>query len=208
MKKLICAKDLEEILENGAKEIEIDKDTILTPSAKDIIKNSDIKVFIKEKKVENEVLKDIDMNKIMEFFKIVSKNQVLQKTIMKMLLNEKKFEKECDSSGFTLIKGESIKFDKIFKNLNIYSQDLINTDEEIIGILKLERDNFIKKTKSKGNLFIIDGEVEIVLNGKRYLGKSGDLINIPKKAEIKIGSKDMAKVLYFSKDLNWSEPLL
>ena len=157
MKKLICAKDLEEILENGAKEIEIDKDTILTPSAKDIIKNSDIKVLIKEKKVENEVLKDIDMNKIMEFFKIVSKDQVLQKTIMKMLLNEKKFEKECDSSGFTLIKGESIKFDKIFKNLNIYSQDLIN---------------------------------------------------IPKKAEIKIGSKDMAKVLYFSKDLNWSEPLL
>ncbi|MGL5614100.1 hypothetical protein, partial [Cetobacterium sp.] len=78
MKKLICAKDLEEILENGAKEIEIDKDTILTPSAKDIIKNSDIKVFIKEKKVENEVLKDIDMNKIMEFFKIVSKDQVLQ----------------------------------------------------------------------------------------------------------------------------------
>ena len=158
--------------------------------------------------MENEVLKDIDMNKIMEFFKIVSKDQVLQKTIMKMLLNEKKFEKECDSSGFTLIKGESIKFDKIFKNLNIYSQDLINTDEEIIGILKIERDNFIKKTKSKGNLFIIDGEVEIVLNGKRYLGKSGDLINIPKKAEIKIGSKDMAKVLYFSKDLNWSEPLL
>ena len=45
-------------------------------------------------------------------------------------------------------------------------------------------------------------------NGKRYLGKSGDLIDIPKKAEIKIGSKDMAKVLYFSKDLNWSEPLL
>ena len=148
------------------------------------------------------------MNKIMEFFKIVSKDQVLQKTIMKMLLNEKKFEKECDSSGFTLIKGESIKFDKIFKNLNIHSQDLVKSDEEIIGILKIERDNFIKKTKSKGNLFIIDGEVEIVLNGKRYLGKSGDLINIPKKAEIKIGSKDIAKVLYFSKDLNWSEPLL
>lgn len=208
MKKLICAKDLEKILENGLKEIVIDKDTILTPSAKDIIKNSDIIVLIEEKKLENEALKDVDIEKLMEFFKIVSKDQILQTAIIKMLLDEKKFEKECDSSGFTLIKGETIKFDKIFKNLSIYSQNLINTDEEVIGILKIDRDNFIKKTKSNGNLFIIEGEVEVILNGKRYLGKSGDLINIPKKVEIKIGSKDMAKVLYFSKDLNWSEPLL
>ncbi|MCQ8212689.1 hypothetical protein NON08_09175 [Cetobacterium somerae] len=208
MKKLICAKDLEKIVVDGVKEIEIDKDTILTPSAKDIIKNNEIKILIKEKKSQDNLFENMDMEKLMEFFKVVSKDQGLQKAIMKILLNEKKFEKETDLTGFTLIKGDTIKYDKIFKNLNIFSQDLVKTKDEIIGFLKIDGDSFIKKTKSKGNLYVVDGEIDVILNGKRYFGKKGDLINIPEKIELKIGSKNIATLLYFSKDLTWSESLL
>lgn len=112
---------------------------------------------------------------------------------------KKKFEIETDKTGFTLIKGDSIKYDKNFKNLNIYSQDLIKTKDNIVGILKIDNDSFVKNTQSDGNLFIVEGDVDIILNGKKYTAKSGDLVSIPKNINLKITSSNASKVLYFSK---------
>lgn len=207
MKKLICVKDVELILEKNMCELEIDEKTIITPAAKDIIKNHNIKVLLKKEKVEKNSIGNMDMDKVMEFFKVISKDPVLQKSIMKILLNEKKFEIETDKTGFTLIKGDSIKYDKNFKNLNIYSQDLIKTKDNIVGILKIDNDSFVKNTQSDGNLFIVEGDVDIILNGKKYTAKSGDLVSIPKNINLKITSSNASKVLYFSKNLNWSETL-
>lgn len=202
MKKLIIAKNLEEIVAKGLKEIVIDKNTILTPLAKDIIKNNGLKIIVKEEDKE-ESFSNIDMKKLMEFFKLASRDEHLQKAILKMLLNEKKFKQEIDPSGFTLTKGDSIKYDKLLNTSNIFYQDIINNQEEVIAFLKIENDEFVKTIKSKGNLYIIDGEIELIFDDKRYCGKKGDLINIPKDIEIKIFSKNTAKLLCFSKDLNW-----
>lgn len=203
MKKLISAKDLEEIVAKGLKELVIDKNTILTPLAKDIIKNHGLEVIVKEEENKQELFNNIDMNKLMEFFKLASQDEHLQKAILKMLLNEKKFEQEIDSSGFVITKGESIKYDKLFNTSNIFYQDIINNQEEVIAFLKIENDEFVKTIKSKGNLYIIDGDIELIFDDKRYYGKKGDLINIPENIEIKIFAKNMAKLLCFSKDLNW-----
>lgn len=208
MKKLICASDIDKILEEGMNQIEIDKDTLITPAAKDIIMNNGILILMKEEKEEDDIFRDMNTDKLLEFFKIVSNDSVLQKKIIEILLKDKKFDKEIDSSGFSLIKGNSIKFNKVFQNLNIYAQDLINTEDEIIGMLKIEKDTFIKKTKFNGNLYVIKGEIEITLNGKKFLGEESDLINIPKNLNLKIESKEEAHLLYFSKSLGWSEPFL
>lgn len=208
MKKLICSKDVELFLEKGLKELEIEKGTIITPSAKDIIKNNEINVVIKEKKLKSNNNESIDMDKVMELFKVVSKDPVLQKAIIKMLLKEEKFQEEIDPTGFSLIKGKTVKYDKVFNNLNVYSQNLIDTDDQIVGFLKIDGDAFIKKTKSKGNLYVIEGELEILLNGRKFFIEKGDLIRVPENINLKIESKGESKLLYFSKDLNWSEPFL
>lgn len=202
MKKLISSKNLEEIVAKGVKEIVINKDTILTPLAKDIIKNNGLKIIVKEESKEN-LFSNMDMNKLMEFFKLASTNEHLKNAILKMLLNEKKFEQEIDSSGFTLTKGDSIKYDKLFNSSNTFYQEIVNNQEEVITFLKIENDEFVKTIKSKGNLYVIDGEIELAFDEKKYFGKKGDLINIPKDIEIKISSKNIAKLLCFSKDLNW-----
>jgi ethanolamine utilization protein EutQ len=202
LKKLISSKNLEEIVAKGVKEIVINKDTILTPLAKDIIKNNGLKIIVKEESKEN-LFSNMDMNKLMEFFKLASTNEHLKNAILKMLLNEKKFEQEIDSSGFTLTKGDSIKYDKLFNSSNTFYQEIVNNQEEVITFLKIENDEFVKTIKSKGNLYVIDGEIELAFDEKKYFGKKGDLINIPKDIEIKISSKNIAKLLCFSKDLNW-----
>jgi ethanolamine utilization protein EutQ len=202
LKKLISSKNLEEIVAKGLKEIVINKDTILTPLAKDIIKNNGLKIIVKEESKEN-LFSNMDMNKLMEFFKLASTNEHLKNAILKMLLNEKKFEQEIDSSGFTLTKGDSIKYDKLFNSSNTFYQEIVNNQEEVITFLKIENDEFVKTIKSKGNLYVIDGEIELAFDEKKYFGKKDDLINLPKDIEVKISSKNIAKLLCFSKDLNW-----
>lgn len=43
MKKLITAKVIEELIKNNQKQIVVDDDTLLTPSAKDLARNAGIK---------------------------------------------------------------------------------------------------------------------------------------------------------------------
>ncbi|MGL6113782.1 MAG: hypothetical protein ACRC1R_01960 [Cetobacterium sp.] len=199
MKELICAKDIEKILEDDKKEIEIEDGAIITAAAQDLIKNNEVQVVTKK----NEKDMDMDLEKFINFFKMVSKDEKLQKKIKEILLNEKKFKMEEDASGLFLIRGESVKFDKIFESLNIYGQELIKNSEENIGMIKIIGDSFIKKVKSKGKIYVISGEIEMTMKGKNFLGKTGDIIHFPKNIDLRIGSKEEAKLLYFSKDLSW-----
>lgn len=199
LKELICAKDIEKILEEDKKEIEIEDGAIITAAAQDLIKNNEVQVVTKK----NEKDMDMDLEKFINFFKMVSKDEKLQKKIKEILLNEKKFKMEEDASGLFLIRGESVKFDKIFESLNIYGQELIKNSEENIGMIKIIGDSFIKKVKSKGKIYVISGEIEMTMKGKNFLGKTGDIIHFPKNIDLRIGSKEEAKLLYFSKDLSW-----
>lgn len=204
MKKLISAKDLEKILEKGLKEVEIDKNTILTPLAKDIIKNNNLKLIVKKEEKEKSSFENIEAEKLIEFFRLASKNEELKNAILEMLKMEKKFEQEIDPSGLIITRGESIKYDRVFEGSNIFCQSIVNNKDEIISFLQLENDQLMKKVESKGNLYIIDGELELIFDDKRYFVKKGDLINLPENIELNIFSKNTAKLLCFSKELNWT----
>ncbi len=53
--------------------------------------------------------------------------------------------------------------------------------------------------------YIIEGRLEILIDGRRVVGEAGDVILIPKNSKIEFSAPNYAKFLYFVYPANWSE---
>ena len=84
MKRLVCANDMEAFVNSGKKTFFIEEDVILTPSAKDIAKNNGIEFTTK--KVNEKEIENLDGEKILDIFKAMINEGLLQE-ILKTLTN-------------------------------------------------------------------------------------------------------------------------
>lgn len=208
MKELICAKDIENLLERGEKRIFITSNTILTPSAKDIIKNNDIEIILKnkdEQKKEKLDFSDLDMEKLTCFFKLLIKENLYQDVIEK-LLTGKGYIQEKDPEGFILTRGESIKYKKINKdNLEISYQE-IKSGTHTITFVEMNNSKFLKKMESQEYIYIIGGKITIKINNREYIGNVGDILYIPLTMKnIIFDIKEKTKLLCISEESLWKE---
>lgn len=206
MKELICASQIEEILEKGEKKVYITSKTILTPSAKDIIANNNMEIVLKEKFADTKrEFKDIDMEKVIDFFKLLAKEETYRDLIMS-LLTKKNFDQEKDLSGFTLIKGKNMTFNYIKdENVNISYQEVLQDKEKRATILEIENSNFLKKIASEEILYITDGKVSFEIDKRTYEGKEGDIIYIPSTVKaINFHIEERAKFFSISEKISWT----
>lgn len=207
MKELICASQIEEILEKGEKKVYITSKTILTPSAKDIIANNNMEIVLKEKEKFADTkreFKDIDMEKVVDFFKLLAKEDTYRDLIMS-LLAKKNFDQEKDLSGFTLIKGKNMTFNHIKdENINISYQEVLKEKEKRATILEIENSNFSKKIDSEEVIYITDGKVSFEIDKRTYEGKEGDIIYIPSTVKtINFHIEERAKFFSISEKISW-----
>ena len=212
MKELICAKDVEEILKRGEQKVYITSKTILTPSAKDIIKNNSIEIVLKcdtEQKKNEFNFDDMDVDKLTNFFKLLIKENLYQEVLERLLSGKKCYEQEKDVTGFILTKGESIKYRKIDKkNLNIQCQE-IKTGTQTATFLEIRNSVFERKISSDERIYIIEGKMEIQINDRNYTGKTGDILFIPSTIEkIKFNIRANTKILSLSEESVWKEEIL
>ena len=77
MKELICASQIEEIVGKRQKKVYITSKTILTPwLEKILIANNNMEIVLKEKFADTKrEFKDIDMEKVIDFFKLLAKRR-------------------------------------------------------------------------------------------------------------------------------------
>jgi len=52
--------------------------------------------------------------------------------------------------------------------------------------------------------YVVEGELEIMCNGRTWLGRPGDVIFIPKGSDITFGSPSWARVFYVTFPANWA----
>lgn len=211
MKELICVRDIENILKSEERKVYVTSKTILTPSAKDIIKNNNIEVILKndtEQKKNEFNLNDIDVDELTHFFKLLIKENLYQEVLERLLTGEY-YEQEKDATGFTLTKGESIRYKKIDKkNINILCQE-VRTGTQIATFLEIENSVFDKKIFLNEKIYIIEGKIEIQISDRKYTGKSGDILFVPSTVEkIKVNIKENTKMLSISEKSVWKEETL
>ena len=209
MKKLICASDMDIVVESGKKSFYIEKNSIVTPSAYDIAKENGIKISDnkKEEKIEKDIkqvdtFKDFDMSKMIDVFKSMMSEGLLEEMLKELLKqNSKKYSSEIDESGVKLIRGNTVKMDLLKteqENSKVQYQDVINKEESKMnaGFLIIEESKFMWKLLYEEIDYVIDGSISIQIDERKYIASKGDVIFIPKGTEVTWEAIDKAKILY------------
>ena len=211
MKKLICAKDVENIIEAGEKRVFITPNTLLTPAAKDVIDLNGLEIIYKQKEEEKKnIFNEIEIEKLIEVFKMFAKDENMKKTIERLLLG-KEFEQIIDKeTGFVLTKQKDMKFRNVNKNnLNIKYQEFLQQEEVGLNIVKVENSQFCKKVLIDEIIYVVSGEFDLKINGVIYKISEGDTLYIPKKVEkVQFFIKNYVKLFYQTQSNTWKQDII
>jgi ethanolamine utilization protein EutQ len=214
LKRLICAKDVEEAQKQGKQVIYIDSNTLITPSAKDVARFAGIefstevpsckpKNICKEKTLEDGSDSDV-------VYKVLK--AIMDKGLLNEILHSisKPYISESASNGLKVVRGDSVKFD-VFDTQNpdakVFYQELINKEESSIsaGFLIIDHSKFDWELTYEEIDYVIEGTVTVNIDGKTLTAYPGDVLYIPSGSKVTWESKDKAKLFYATYPANWSD---
>ncbi len=230
MKKLISASIVNQCFSEGLKTIYVeDKNTIVTAEAKDLAKKYNIKLIshchstsagepVKEASPANIVsiitdkvlchLNDPNIDKA-EVTKVVQ--NYLDKNTADNCTSDECYKYEKAPKGLKVIEGKSVKlkrFEDAGENKNVQLIDIITHQDGSpisAGIMSWKKeDSFPWKLTYDEVDYVIEGELQITVDGKVYSGKAGDVFYIPKGSEIIFGTPGFVKLMYVTYPANWS----
>lgn len=144
-------------------------------------------------------------------------NEQLIEEIIRKIINEKiektalNFEKHVDSSGIISIKTSTVKperFDTGSEKDKVFIKDVITLGESPrlgCGIMEMEETSWAWTLKYDEIDYVIDGILEIDINGRKIIGNKGDIILIPKNSSINFTVPNFARFMYVTYPANWAE---
>lgn len=90
----------------------------------------------------------------------------------------------------------------------VYLKDMVNLEESPrlgFGVMELDNTSF-KWTLNYDEVdYIIDGTLEIIIDGRKVVGHAGDIIFIPAKSSIEFATPNFARFMYVVYPANWYE---
>ncbi len=130
----------------------------------------------------------------------------LGKTVAKPACN---FDKHVDPSGVSVVRGKSVrpqKFDTGKPGDHVYLVDLFDLDESPrlgAGIMEMKESAFDWTLNYDEVDYIIEGTLEIIIDGRKVIGHAGDIILIPKGSTIQFSSPGFSRFMYVVYPANW-----
>ena len=142
--------------------------------------------------------------------------ETLEKILKKVVAEElsKKvstFEKYIDKSGVGVIKTSTVKpepFDTGKPGDKVFLTDVLSLDESErlgCGIMEMEETAFDWTLNYDEIDYVIDGTLEIIIDGKTVTGNRGDILFIPKGSKIQFSAPKFARFMYVVYPANWNE---
>ena len=214
MKKLIAVQDVRKNHAEGIKTIFVNKNVILTPSARDVaaelgiaIKAGEdcmtepIEVIKKEGKGDAMGLKEEDINAIVK--------EVIK--CLGMVAPKDEIVKECDPSGIRLVRGESVicdAFDTGNPRDKVGIKEILDSKESpnmATGFMTFEKSSFDWTLGYDELDYIIEGDMDIIVNGTTYHGHKGDVFLIPMGTSITFSVPNYCKFFFSTYPANWQE---
>ena len=214
MKRLICARDVEIAKGEGKKEIYVDGNTLITPSAKDaavatgilftatppIPEPKEIPGAIQPASGEKPQAMGLDGEVIYQLLKTLINKGMLNE-ILESLKAPKSFEAEFAGHGAKVVRGHSVKYD-VFDTgtpgAKVTYQELINQDEASMsaGFLTIDHSQFDWELTYQEIDYVLEGTLTVTIDGKTLTAYPGDVVYVPAGAKVTWGSPDLAKVFY------------
>lgn len=116
------------------------------------------------------------------------------------------FDKLKDPSGIIRIKTETVKTVPFGEQPGVALQDIVTLDEAPrmgAGIMELDNTSFEWTLTYDEYDMVIDGILEIEIDGRVLTGYPGDIIYIPKNSHIHFQTPSKARFAYFVYPADW-----
>lgn len=212
-KTLITVAELKALAERGQKVICLDRNVIVTPAAQDEAAVYGIKLLDERVKAgEKEVFSPPGsgcageaLPKKREFAADPELIARIVKEVLALLPRQQcspQMVTECDPSGLQLIKGNSLVYEsyetgKPGDQVGIKQVVAAGEGSNLsAGFLTLERTSFTKELKDEETSYIVEGTLDVCLNGRRYRGKAGDVFYLPPKCQVTFSTPEQAKFFF------------
>ncbi|MCG8483152.1 MAG: cupin domain-containing protein [Clostridia bacterium] len=144
--------------------------------------------------------------------------EMISKIVKEVLTNiddsnssEPVLKKECDPSGLRLVRGNSVQLEAFptgKEGDKVAYKEILNIKESpnmATGFLDIEESSFDWFLGYDELDYIIEGTLEITINGKKYSGKAGDVIFIPMNSAVTFSSPDHCKIFFATYPANWQD---
>lgn len=118
---------------------------------------------------------------------------------------------QFDPSGVGVAKLSNMKLDAFDTGKagdQVYLKDIFSFEESPrigAGLMEMKETTFDWTLTYDEIDYIIEGTLEIDIDGRRVVGHAGDVILIPKNTKIKFAVPNYAKFLYVVYPANWAE---
>jgi ethanolamine utilization protein EutQ len=123
------------------------------------------------------------------------------------------FIRNKDKSGITSIKLPTVKVDESNRldtgNSNdvVYTKDLFTLEESPrlgCGVMEMKETTFDWTLDYDEIDYIIEGTLDIMIDGRKVSASAGELILIPKGSKIQFSVKDYARFIYVTYPADWA----
>jgi ethanolamine utilization protein EutQ len=146
--------------------------------------------------------------------------QVIDKDLLRNIIREviaeqgqletDPFEKKVDKqSGVMAVRAAEVKpkpFATGKEGDKVFLTDLFTMDESPrlgSGIMEMESSCFDWVLKYDEIDYVIEGRLEIIIDGRKIVGEAGDVILIPKDTAIQFSVPEFARFLYVTYPADW-----
>ena len=133
---------------------------------------------------------------------------IVERVLREAVESEKApFEKHVDPSGIIGIKTSTVKCEP-FEQDGVALKDLVTLEEAPrmgAGVMELDHTSFEWTLTYDEYDMVIEGELEIEIDGRIVRGGPGDIIYIPKGSHIHFQTTTFTRYAYFVYPANWQE---
>lgn len=196
MKKLICAKEIEAFADQGKKTVEIDTNTIVTPAAQDAAAELGIS-FTKASENKKSLINsdtscsDIDSDLVYQVLKAMMDRGMLTEYL------HPPYQCEKDRSGLMIFYENTVQYEQDGQS---YSREVFcqQNSKRKAGYFKMEETSLTRESEQDEIVLILEGNIEVCVNGNKYTAKEEDMLYIPKHTKAAWSTKGKAKMFYLA----------
>lgn len=218
MKKLISLSEIKKMASLGEKVLYMDGDTLVTPSARDAAAEAGLRLVegtapqcsLQQPVPSVQPLGTAGAGPGALDIALITR-LVMEALSVKAAPDAAPFTKESDAGGLRLIRGNTVKcepFDTGNPRAVVGLTDIVNTRESPnmgAGFMTIEKSSFDWELNYEEFDVILEGTLDITVNGRTYSGKAGDVFFIPKGSKITWSTPDRARFFYATYPANWAE---
>lgn len=136
---------------------------------------------------------------------------IVRKVIEEQMNQSQKQNRIEDKSGVIGIKAGEVKpepFDTGKAGDKVFLKDIFSLEESPrlgAGIMEMEETTFDWTLTYDEVDYVIEGTLEVIIDGRKVVGNKGDVILIPKNTKIQFSTPNFARFMYVVYPANWAD---